>query len=165
MTTAIKFGPTEAPRYKRIPVEFSYFRDENLESQTFQVLDKRVDVNAANQMLQRTKGGDADAFSGLVTLIGKYMDDKDGTGAKWKPVELAPKKTDSADAPRRFRGPDGKIYPWDKAEAFLEVPSGSSRRRWLYLMNEDDEAAVEEDTLVKLLEFLMELAGKDRTLA
>ena len=162
---AVSFGPTEVPEYRRIPIAFHYLRDEDqVETQTFHVLDKDMDMNAANRMLRRIQDSEAEAFAGLVELIGKYMDDKDGTGATWQPVEMPPKKGEDPPV-KRFRGPDGKIHPWAKAEGFLALRAGSSRRRWLHLMNEDEGASVEQNTLIKLLEFLMELAGKDRTRA
>jgi hypothetical protein len=161
----VEFGPTEVPTYTRIPVTFRYLRGEAVEAQAFNLLDKAIDVGAANRMVNRSKGDDAEAFGGLITLIGNFMDDKDGTGSRWKPVELPPKKTDGPDAPKRFRGPDGKIHEWSRADTFLEVGNGSSRRRWLHLMNEDDDAAVDLETMQKLAEFAMEIAGKDRTRA
>lgn len=162
----VEFGPTEVPDYKRIPITFRYLRDEVVETQQFNMLDKAVDVGATNRLLNRANsGGDAEAFAGMITLLAKYMDDKDGTGSRWQPVELEPKKTDGPDAPKRFRGPDGKIHAWDKADEFLKIQNGSSRRRWLHLMNEDDDTTVDLDTIQRLMEFAMEISGKDRTRA
>lgn len=160
---AVSFGPSEVPDHRRILIEFRYLRDEDrVETQTFNVLDKAMDMNAANRLMRRTRDSDAEAIAGLVDMISKFMDNKDGTPANWQPVELAAKKGEEPPV-KRFRGPDGKPHPWAKAEGFLATAAGSSRRRWLHLMNEDDGATVEQDTLIKLLEFLMEIAGKDRT--
>lgn len=165
MTTAIpRFGPTEVPKYNRIPFELAYFRDEAIETQRFQLLDRPIDIGAANRLLAHTTGDDSQSLAALINLITKYMDDKDGTGARWAPLELPSKK--SEDPPvKRFRGPDGKIHAWEKAEDFLKHEAGSSRRRWIHLMLVDDDASVEEGALVKLLEFLVEVAGKGRTRA
>ena len=163
--TVPSFGPTEVPHYNRLPFDFRYLRDEKVETQRFNLLDKPIDIGAANRVLMSTQSeNETDSFVGLIGLITKYMDDKDGTGQHWKPVEMPPKK--SEDPPvKRFRGPDGKLHPWEKADDFLAVEKGSSRRRWTHLMHEDDEAEVHQDALIKLLEYLMEIAGKDRTRA
>lgn len=164
MTTTIpRFGPTEAPTYDRIRFEFSYLRDETVETQKFNLLSKPVDISAANTLMRQTGDNDSAALTSLLKLIAKHMDDKDGTGARWSPVELAPKKGEDPPV-KRFRGPDGKPHEWGKAEDFLAPERGSSRRRWLALLD-DDDTSVDENSLVKLVEFLLEVAGKDRTRA
>lgn len=163
-TAPTRFGPTEAPKYNRVPCQFAYLRDETVEVQDFNILDKDLDIGAANLILAQTKtGDDGEALAALVKLITKFMDDKDGTGARWQPVELPAKKGETPPV-KRFRGPDGKPYPWAKAEDFLKPEAGSSRRRWIALA-EDDEASVELPDLLKLLEFVVEIAGKDHTRA
>lgn len=162
-TTVPRFGPTEAPKYRRIPFEFAYLRDETVESQSFNLLAKPMDIGVANRMLSQSKGdNEAEAIPALIALIAKFMDDKDGTGARWKPVELPPKKNEDPPV-KRFRGPDGKLHEWAESAAFLELAAGSSRRRWLHLLIEDEECSVDVDALVKLLEFLVEIAGKGHT--
>lgn len=162
----ISFGPSEVPNYKRVPIEFRYLRDEEIETQRFQVIAKTMDIGAANRVMQLVATAEHDASAegqvllSMVSMISKFMDDKDGTPTNWRPVELPRKKNDAADAPLRFRGPDGRIHPMDKAAAFLDIKAGSSRKRWLHLMDRDEEATVDIDALAKLLEFLMELAGK-----
>lgn len=164
----ISFGPSEIPSYKRVPIDFRYLRDEKIETQRFQVIAKTMDIGAANRVMRLVASSGADdtaegqALISMVSMIGKFMDNKDGTPANWAPVELPRKKNEADDAPLRFRAPDGRIHPMDKAPDFLAVQAGSSRKRWLHLMNEDEDAAVEMDDLVKLLEFLVELAGKGR---
>lgn len=166
MTNAMpRFGPTAGPKYKRIPFLFSYLRDEEVEEQRFQLLAKPMDIASANRVLNQSKGdNEAEAIPSLIGLITKFMDDKDGTGARWKVVELPPKKGEDPPV-KRFRGPDGKPHEMIDAPMFLELKNGSSRRRWLHLMLEDEECSVDVDALVKLLEFLVEVAGKDHTRA
>lgn len=165
MTAALPhFGPTTVPRFKRVPFEFTYLRDEELETQTFQLIAKPMDMGSANSIMRKANGEDDSlVIPALFNLIAKYMDDKDGTGARWRPVEAPPKKGEEPPV-KRFRGPDGKLHEWAKAEAFLQPERGSSRRRWIALM-EDEDTAVDEQTMVKLLEFVMEIAGKDHTRA
>jgi hypothetical protein len=163
-STTPRFGPTEAPTFNRVPFEFSYLRDETLETQTFNLLAKPMDISAANIVLRQSNSADdSQVIPALLNLIAKYMDDKDGTGARWAPVEL-PAKPGEDPPVRRFRGPDGKLHAWSKAETFLAPERGSSRRRWVALMD-DDDASVDENSLVKLLQFLVEVAGKGHTRA
>lgn len=164
----ISFGPSDVPAYKRVPIDFRYLRDEKIETQRFQVIAKTMDIGAANRIMNLVGAAEHDPTAegqvllSMVAMIGKFMDNKDGTPVHWSPVELPRKKNEADDAPLRFRAPDGRIHPMDKAPDFLAIQAGSSRKRWLHLMNEDEDAAVEMDDLVKLLEFLMELAGKGR---
>lgn len=164
----VSFGPSEVPNYKRVPIEFRYLRNEDIETQRFQVIAKTMDIGAANRIMQLVAHAEHDPTAegqvllSMVSMIAKFMDDKDGTPTNWSPVELARKKNEEPDAPLRFRAPDGRIHPMDKAPDFLAIRAGSSRKRWLHLMNKDEDASVEMESLTKLLEFLMELAGKDR---
>lgn len=164
----VSFGPSEVPKYKRVPIEFRYIRGEKIETQQFWLVAKTMDIGAANRVMRllgtasSDEAADAKALLAMISLISKFMDDSDGTGATWVPVELKPRASDTPDSPKRFRGPDGRPHPWDKAESFLDLAKGSSRRRWLHLMNEDEDASVEIDDLTQLLQFLMELAGKGR---
>lgn len=164
----ISFGPTEVPDYKRVPIDFRYFRDETIESQRFQVVVKTMDIGAANRVMRLVSSSgdsvpaDGQAFISMMSMISKFMDNADGTPANWEPVPLPRKKNEPEGAPLRFRAPDGRIHPMDKAPDFLAHGAGSSRRRWLHLINEDEDATVELEALTKLLEFLMELAGKGR---
>lgn len=155
------FGPTTAPTYNRVPITFRYLKDEELATQEFQLLAKKMDVNVANRLLSRADSDEL-AVGELIGLVARYMDNKDGVPLQWMPRQLAP-KPDEDPPVKRFRGPDGEIYDWEYAESFLDPEQGSSRRRWLHLMNDDDEASVEDTSLVGLLEFLVELAGKDHT--
>jgi hypothetical protein len=161
--TVPSFGPTEVPNYNRLPLDIHYVRGETVETQRFNLLDKSIDIGAVNRLAGSMDGdNEAESYRAIISLVAKYMDDKDGTGHNWAPVAMAPKKGEEPPV-KRFRGPDGKPHPWDEAGKFLAVEKGSSRRRWLHLMNEDDTAEVDRETLVKLLEYLMEIAGKDRT--
>lgn len=163
-TTVPRFGPTETPTFDRVPFEFAYLRDETLETQRFRLIVKPMDMSAANMILRKADGGDdSKIIPSLLNLIAKYMDDKDGTGARWQPVELPAKKGEEPPV-KRFRGPDGKLHEWAKADTFLQPEKGSSRRRWIALMD-DDDTSVDENSLVKLLEFVMEIAGKGPTRA
>lgn len=155
------FGPSVVPRYARIPFAFSYFRDDQVETQQFNLLDKKMDMGSATRMM-RLQGDDTGrVVPDIIAIIAKHLDDKDGTPAAWKPIQV-PAKKDDPDV-IRFRGPDGKLYPMEKAPVFLDLARGSSRKRWLHLMNVDEDAAVEDTSLVKLVEFVTEVAAKHPT--
>lgn len=164
--TVPSFGPEKDIQYKRLPVDFAYMRDEKREVQRFNLLDKPISIGTVNQAVKATRANtdDAEGLAVMIDIIAGYMDNRDGTGVHWKPIELPAKKGEDPPV-KRFRGPDGRLHAWDKADGFLAVDKGSSRRRWLHLMNEDNGAEVDQEALVKLLEYLMEIAGKDRTRA
>lgn len=151
------FGPDAAPTYRRIPFRFSYLRGEDLEAQTFQFLAKPLDMSSANRLMLGLTVNQEQALPEIIGLIAKYMDNKDGTPHGWTPVEMSPKKDDPDT--QRFRGPDGKIHPMDKAGDFLALERGSSRKRWLHLMHEDDYASVDIESIKKLTEFIVEIAA------
>lgn len=160
------FGPTEAPVYNRKPFVFRYFRDEEVESQRFNLINKPLDMGTANRLMKRV-GADEDekALPEIIGIVAKHMDDKDGTPVNWDPNKsiLSPKKGDPDTV--RFRGPDGKIYPMEHADSFLADDKGSSRKRWLYLMNEDEGAAVTDSALKALLDYVVEIAAQRPTRA
>jgi hypothetical protein len=60
-----------------------------------------------------------------------------------------------------FRGPDGHIYPMSDEAAikrFTAIENGSSRRRWVYLIEEDDDATVEAEDITEIGTWLIGLA-------
>ncbi len=157
------FGPVVAPTYDRVPFQFNYLRGEDLETQTFQFLSKPMDMSSANRLMLGLTVNQEQALPEIIGLIAKYMDNKDGTPQDWAPVALPPKK-DDPDV-ERFRGPDGKIHSMDKAGDFLALERGSSRKRWLHLMHDDDYASVDVESIKKLTEFIVEIAAMRPTRA
>ena len=64
-----------------------------------------------------------------------------------------------------YRGPDGAIYPFSDTERLAswmdDQAAWTSRRRWAYLMEEDDSAIVDIQDLMKIAEWVISL-GTDR---
>jgi hypothetical protein len=89
--------------------------------------------------------------------IAKMVDNSDGIPANWEPKALDQDEDD--ERPAMFRvpwGPDkGSLIPMENAPAYLDSEVHSSRRRWLYLMEKDDDAVVEFSDLTELFEWLI----------
>lgn len=89
--------------------------------------------------------------------IAKMVDNNDGIPAGWTPEPLAQAEGDER-APM-FRVPwgddKGALVPMKDADAYLESEVHSSRRRWLYLMEQDDDAVVEFSDLSEVFEWLI----------
>ncbi len=94
-------------------------------------------------------GGGLKALMVYERLIVPALCDDDGTPAKWQP--------EFEDG--QLIGPDGELH--DKAEAtkLSEFDAGSSRRRWRFLMDDDDDVQVELDEITAAYELLVEAAS------
>lgn len=107
----------------------------------------------------------------LITILSKVMDNKDGlVKANWKPEVLpayVPKEGEvmHEDDPRlepTFRGPDGDLYPASdeaKLKEWSDKSLWTSRRRWNYLLNQDDDAVVELNDLMEIGEWVISLSA------
>jgi hypothetical protein len=117
--------------------------------------------------------------------IRTMLDDSDGTPLEWSPQplpreahvtvnELAvwPSFADeiaSDDEPvhaivggldeeneaPQFLAPDGTVHPFTDAEKYTDFAAGSSRRRWVELMDGDNDLVVEAKTIMKLWQWLI----------
>lgn len=162
----LSFGPTSAPRYRRIPIKFSYVRDETVESLELNLLDKAMDMGIASKVLARVEQDDNRVLTEMIQLVTKYLDNKDGTPYRWEPDEMAPKKGPNDVEPvRRFRGPDGRIHVWtdESVAKFKDPAKRSSRAKWLHLMNDDDDATVDAESIQELIKYIMEVGAKRPT--
>jgi len=165
MTTSRRsFGSSAPPQVERIPITFWFMRDEQPESYELNLLKKDIDLAAANRILSMLNGKNEDDGSALpmmIQFVSRYMDNKDGTPAEWKLTGL-PNGMDEqgkAKPPEEFYGPDGARYPISEARRFEAVAAGSSRRRWLHLLRDDDTAEVQQQTMIDLINYIVELAG------
>ena len=104
---------------------------------------QRKDAGAAAEAYYRT--------------IAKMIDNTDGIPANWEPTALPQQPGD--ERPAVFRVPwgadKGVMLPMENAEAYLGTEVHSSRRRWLDLMERDDDAIVEFTDLTELFEWLI----------
>lgn len=89
--------------------------------------------------------------------IAKMVDNNDGIPANWEPSALP--QSDGDERGPVFRVPwgadKGALVPMENAGAYLKSEVHSSRRRWLHLMEVDDDAIVEFKDLSELFEWLI----------
>ncbi|MGH3921346.1 MAG: hypothetical protein ACRDTT_00425 [Pseudonocardiaceae bacterium] len=113
--------------------------------------------------------GGSDRDDGLVQkalgpidrLIRRSLRNDDGTPEKWVPNVVH-------DEDRTwFTDPNGDHIEGDNVEellpAYLAFDSGSSRRRWVHLMEHDDDVTIEPGQIMDLLSDLTEQSGKGRS--
>lgn len=147
----------------REPFTFPFLRDEEVEEHTF-LARASLDLPTLLAAMAQTDAHPERSMASLLRLIPKMLDNRDGTPAQWRPEVLpSPEAGHDADEELKFRAPDGTILPFDRAAEFTAFAAGSSRRRWLHLINEDDEIETNVDDLMELYKFLISLAGKGRT--
>lgn len=89
--------------------------------------------------------------------ISKMIDNSDGIPANWEPWPLPQEDDDEREPVFRIPwGPDkGSLVPMVNADKYLDSEVHSSRRRWLHLMESDDDAIVEFSDLTELFEWLI----------
>lgn len=157
------FGPTAAQRntpVHREPFEFTFMRDDEPETHRF-VARAVTDMTGLASLFTAVKKNPEQALPEMLGVIAKMLDNKDGTPAKWQPVALPiPEGLPEEERPERmFRAPNGELYPVAEADRFLTFEAGSSRRRWLHLINEDDELTTDSTAITSLFEWLAGLAA------
>lgn len=163
------------------PVEFDLqvLRGNKQETHTFRAL-PRVDAGSVASLASIVRGEDASGYEivEIIRTISKMMDDTDGTPAEWSPTVWetpeSPADTDPGDDPglhavddtdsdgsgdddaeTLYEGPDGQPHTAAEIRDYLDRTNWSSRRRWLYLMHQDDDAVVESVALGKLYRWLI----------
>jgi hypothetical protein len=82
---------------------------------------------------------------------GALVDD-DGTPAKWQPEVNDGKVV----------APDGTAVDLADAEKYAAFEAGSSRRRWVQLMEHDDDVEVELEQIMEAFEYLASEAAEGR---
>jgi hypothetical protein len=98
-------------------------------------------------------------------LIRRSLDNRDGTPEKWEPVPIPPPGSDPDDpdvVKSHFTAPNGDHVPMDLVEGYLAFDAGSSRRRWVKLLDEDDDITVDPDQIIQLMADLLEAASNNR---
>lgn len=100
------------------------------------------------------KGVDPRALRSVDRLIRRALVNDDGTPEKWAPAIVD----------GHFSDPNGDHAPQELLPAYEAFDAGSSRRRWAYLMDVDDELTVEPEQIMQLMSDLIEVAS-DRPLS
>lgn len=103
--------------------------------------------NADNQALSQA------AIRVVDRLIGRSLDNRDGTPEKWTATVVD----------GYFTAPNGDHTPAELLPGFESFDAGSSRRRWVHLMEVDDDITVEPDQIVELMADLLAAAANRPT--
>lgn len=155
------FGSTTLKPVAREEFTLNYIVDEEPQAQVFG-LTPRMSGGDIAAIAHAAKHDPESQATMLIDLIGKLVDNRDGdVKAKWEYQPIKQKAGD--DRPPVFRGPDGELYPVAESGEWLPLwadpANWTSRRRWLHLMKEDDEAIVQTDDLVGIAEWAIGLAS------
>lgn len=128
-----------------------FWRDDDEEPHTFRAR-PRLTYKRMSDMAKAEHAGGAERIRMLERMIRPSLVDDDGTPAKWQPeVEEG-----------EFVDPSGDTRPVSELAALLEFEAGSSRRRWVHLMDRDDEVEIETEEVVGLYEKLVEASSGNR---
>lgn len=152
-----------------VPFTLTVYRDDEPEVQHFQLVPERVSGSDMTVLYGKGQRDPGAAATRLVSMLGKLMDDSDGVPYRWEPEALEPddgRLPLDADEDRQYVvAPGGTVVPADSdvIEAAMKPESGSSRRRWRYLMDEDDEVSVELEDLVEIGQWAITMGAKRPT--
>lgn len=108
------------------------------------------------QMVDSARGRKAGGVEALLLferMIRPALLNDDGTPAKWSP---RPKGGE-------FEDWTGEVHPTSELADLLEFEAGSSRRRWIALMDDDDELQVDISQITDAYEKLVEAAAERPT--
>lgn len=119
---------------------------------------RKVDTMLAGRFMSLPESEHGRVLRIIILLIGKTLDNKDGTPVQWAPVAAPRPKNAGESYEPKFRGPDGKLHPMAEADKFTDFNAGSSRRRWDALVN-DDDFTVDIETLGDLVRDLIEVSA------
>lgn len=112
----------------------------------------RMSYKRMADIVKARRGGDGvAALAVFERMIRPALIDTDGVPAKWK-AEIED---------GYFVDPDGNERPVADLADLLSFEAGSSKRRWLHLLDDDDEVEVELDDITDFYEALVE-AVSDR---
>jgi hypothetical protein len=70
---------------------------------------------------------------------------------------------DEDEAEPQFVAPDSTVHPWSEASKYTAFEAGSSRRRWVELMDGDNDLRVEAKTVTKAWQWLISEAAERPT--
>lgn len=146
-TTEVKrFGGKERPKAHQFEL-ITFVDDGGTNTHVFRM----VPIIPAGQVtaIMDALDDEPEKMFGLIArLMARVLDNTDGVSANWKFEEIQEEAADAgddldsdADEPEwYFVGPDNEDHPLADADQFTAFEAGSSRRRWLALMDPDNEA-------------------------
>ena len=149
---------------RRESFTFGVLRGDEIVTHQFTALLGKIDAGGLITALRAVEADDgAKAASAYYRTIARVIDNSDGIPYGWKP-EALPKAPGVIDnRPDSFRVPygaaKGEIWAMDKAEDYLASEVHSSRRRWLHLMEDDEDAIVDFEDLNKIFEWIIKGAS------
>lgn len=149
---------------RRQPFSFGVLRGDEIDTHQFVALLGKLDAGGLITALRAAEESDgAKAASAYYHTIARAIDNRDGLAYNWVPEALP--QDDDDTRPPSFRVPfgekQGQLLPMDEADEYVKSEVHSSRRRWLYLMEKDDDAIVDFDDLNEIFEWLIaEASGK-----
>jgi hypothetical protein len=183
----IKAEKTPEARRETFAVEVK--RDDKVEQHEFTA--KAQSDMASLSMAIKSDADALGALQGMLRVIRKGLVDDDGVPANWKP--LAPQVDPAApsddepdegfvgqlpvsmpepdgqdyedyDEPEAvFVAPDGSHQPFSELDRYTDFAAGSSRRRWTYLMESDEDVVVEASVLKGMFEKIVRLGANRPT--
>lgn len=126
-----------------------FSRDGEVEEHVFNARPEMSYKRMQDIVRARRSGDGVDALAIFERMIRPSMIDTDGTPAKWKPeIEDG-----------MFVDPHGDERPVSELADMTAFEAGSSRRRWIYLIDVDDELDVKLPEIEKLYEALVEASA------
>ena len=104
----------------------------------------------AGAMLEFSRSGDDGArkADAVFRMMSRMLVNDDGVKAQWSPTPLPLKGSAKI---VKFRAPDGSLQPMEKAAEWTDPAKGSSRRRWDYLMFEDNDVTVDIGVISEII--------------
>jgi hypothetical protein len=136
-----------------------------------------------NRLAASNNAGNVKAVLKVKDAIRKMLDDNDGTPLDWQPSvlpddvrvptnelagwpgeEVADEiaeavsgelHSDESESVPQFLAPDGTVHPLAEAFKFEEFSAGSSRRRWVELVDGDNNLTLKATTVMKIWRWLI----------
>lgn len=118
-------------------------------------------------LLAAERGDETKAVKAYALSISKMIDDRDGLAARWQAEPLDQREGD--ERPPSFRVPwgedKGKIRPMDEESEYVRSVAHSSRRRWLSMLEDDEDAMIDFGDLQGLFEWMVAQSTGNRSAA
>jgi hypothetical protein len=125
-------------------------RDGQAEEHTFTV---SPNVSIGNILGLIKNAGEIASVPYIEKVIRRSCLDGDGVPARWKPVIRE----------GHFTAPNGDHTPVADLDKFTAVEAGSSRRRWVHLIENDDDIDIQAEQFAEAFEFLLSLVAERPT--